>query len=68
MAYAYIKAYYHVNPEPGKRVKMKDSQRFGTIARKHSYDRYVWVTFDGTKFNSPCHPLDLDYLDKEADV
>ena len=61
MAYEYVKSYYGVNPEPGQRVTTKDKQKSGTIARKKSYDQYVYVTFDGSKFSVPCHPLELEY-------
>jgi hypothetical protein len=59
MAYEYVKSYYGVNPEPGMRVKVKGSEKQGTIARKRSYDHYVHVKFDGSKFDVPCHPMDL---------
>ena len=61
VAYEYVKSYYGVNPEPGQRVTTKDKQKSGTIARKKSYDQYVYVTFDGSKFSVPCHPLELEY-------
>jgi hypothetical protein len=61
VAYEYVKSYYGVNPEPGQRVTTKDKQKSGTIARKKSYDQYVYVTFDGSGFSVPCHPLDLEY-------
>ena len=61
MAYEYVKFYYGVNPEPGQRVTTKDKHKSGIIARKKSYDRYVYVTFDGAKFSVPCHPLELEY-------
>lgn len=61
MAYEYVKQYYGVNPEPGMRVTMKDSGKQGTVARKRSYDHYVHVKFDGSNFDVPCHPLDLQY-------
>jgi hypothetical protein len=60
--YAYVKSCYGVNPVPGHRVTTKNGTKSGTIARKRSYDQYVHVTFDGTKFDVPCHPEELIYL------
>lgn len=72
MAYEYVKSYYGVNPEPGMRVAMKDKSagkgRQGTVAKKRSYDHYVHVKFDGTKFDVPVHPLDLIYEPQAATV
>lgn len=59
MAYEYVKSYYGVNPEPGMRVTM--GAKAGTVARKRAYDHYVWVKFDGEKYDVPCHPRDLNY-------
>lgn len=59
--YAYVKSYYGVNPVPGHRVRFTD-RREGVIARRQSYDQYVWVRFDGGKHAVPCHPTDLTYL------
>ena len=64
MAYEYVKSYYGVNPEPGMRVKLKDSDKHGTIAKKRNYDHYVHVKFDGSNFTVPCHPMDLIYGDE----
>jgi hypothetical protein len=61
MSYEYVKQYYGVNCEPGKRVTSTDGKKSGTIARKRCYDQYVYVKFDGTKFDVPCHPMDLVY-------
>ena len=61
MAYEYVKSYYGVTPEPGQRVTTEDGTKAGVIARKRTYDHYVYVTFDGSKFSVPCHPLDLRY-------
>jgi hypothetical protein len=66
MAYEYVKSYYGVNPEPGQRVTTKDGLKSGLIARKRSYDHYVYVTFDGANFSVPCHPLDLCYAVRES--
>lgn len=59
--YAYVKQYYGVDPVIGARVTMKDDGRIGVIVAKRSYDQYVHVRFDGKKFDSPVHPLDLIY-------
>jgi hypothetical protein len=65
MAYEYVKKYYGVQVEPGDRVRMKGlSPREGIVARKRSYDQYVHVKFEGTKFDVPVHPGDLIYLGK----
>ena len=65
MAYEYVKQYYGVNVEPGDRVRGKDREaKEGTVARKRSYDQYVHVKFDGTKFDVPVHPMELEYLGK----
>lgn len=61
--YAYVKQYYGVDPVIGSRVATQSSseKKYGVIVRKRSYDQYVHVKFDGTKFDVPCHPLDLEY-------
>ena len=62
MAYEYVKSYYGVNPEPGMRVTFKGTgKKQGIIVRKRSYDHYVHVKFDGSNFDVPCHPMDLEY-------
>jgi hypothetical protein len=38
-----------------------DCGKQGVIVRKRSYDNYVHVKFDGSKFDVPCHPMDLQY-------
>jgi hypothetical protein len=62
MAYEYVKQHYGVNPVPGQRVIGPNGKMSGIIARRRSYDHYVYVKFDGTKHSVPCHPLDLTYL------
>jgi hypothetical protein len=64
MAYEYVKKYYGVDPKPGMRVTTEDGKKSGVIARKASYNNYVYVKFDGAKFSVPCHPLDLVYPSK----
>lgn len=59
--YAYVKQYYGVNPVIGARVASKDGKKAGVVVRKASYDHYVHVKFDGSKFDVPVHPLDLNY-------
>jgi hypothetical protein len=59
--YSYVKNYYGVNPVIGARVTTADGKKSGVIVRKQSYDQYVHVKFDGTKFDVPCHPMDLNY-------
>ena len=61
MAYEYVKSVYGVNPEPGQRVTSKDGTKAGVISKRRSYDHYVYVTLDGTKFAVPFHPDDLVY-------
>lgn len=63
MAYEYVNKTYGVNAQPGMRVTSLDGKYSGTIARKKSYDHYVHVIIDGRKFDSPFHPLDLNYGD-----
>lgn len=58
--YAYVRSYYGVNPVPGERVRFTDG-REGAIARRQSYDNYVYVKFDGCNHALPCHPTDLTY-------
>lgn len=65
MAYEYVKQYYGVKVEPGDRVRMNClDKKEGTVARKRCYDQYVHVKFDGTKFDVPVHPMELEYLGK----
>lgn len=59
--YAYVKSTYGVNPVPGHRARFYDG-REGVIARRQSYDNYVYVKFDGGNHALPCHPTDLTYL------
>ncbi len=59
--YAYVKQFYGVNPVIGARVTTQDGKKSGVIVRKQSYDHYVHVKFDGTKFDVPVHPMDLRY-------
>lgn len=60
--YAYVNRAYGVNAVPGHRAKLEHDGREGEIARRQSYDQYVWVKFDGEKHPSPVHPTDLTYL------
>jgi len=65
--YDYVRRSYGVDPVPGHRVRFIGSQgREGVIARRQSYDNYVYVTFDGQKNAVPCHPTDLTYLGAAA--
>lgn len=59
--YAYVKRTYDVDPQIGGRVRLENSDRRGTIARRRVYDHRVWVVFDGQKHSSPCHPKSLIY-------
>ena len=61
--YEYVKKYYGVPADPGRRVKMAGHRptETGVIVRKKSYDQYVHVRFDGQTFSVPVHPHDLDY-------
>lgn len=61
-AYDYVRRTYGVNPIPGHRVQLENSDRQGVITRRRTYDHYVWVRFDGMGFASPCHPKSLIYL------
>ena len=70
MAYEYVKQKYGVNPEIGARVTFVEkgcTRKEGVIVRKRSYDQYVYVRFDGCKFDVRCHPLSLEY-GKESDA
>ena len=67
MAYEYVKQAYNVNPEVGMRVTFNEkgcARKEGVIVGKRSYDHYVHVRFDGSKFDVPCHPLSLEYGEK----
>lgn len=66
MAYEYVKRTYGVDPQIGGRVRLEHTGKEGAIAARSSYDAYVWVTFDGQNFASPCHPKSLEYLPAEA--
>ncbi|WGM45275.1 hypothetical protein KOAAANKH_00136 [Brevundimonas sp. NIBR10] len=59
--YDYVTRTYGVNPIIGARVRLENTDREGVIARRRSYDNHIWVTFDGTKHASPCHPTSLIY-------
>lgn len=63
--YDYVRRTYGVDPIPGQRARFTDG-REGVIARRQSYDNYVYVTFDGGKHAVPCHPTDLTYLGSAA--
>lgn len=63
--YDYVRRFYGVHPVPGHRARFSDG-REGVIARRPSYDNYVWVRFDDTTDAAPCHPTDLTYLGKTA--
>lgn len=65
--YAYVKSYYGVSPVPGHRARFTDG-REGVIARRQSYDQYVYVKFDGGAHALPCHPTDLTYLGQSAEA
>lgn len=67
MAYEYVKAMYGVDPVPGNRTSHQITGREGVIARRRSYDHYVYVRFDGKKHATPCHPTELTYPDAEMD-
>jgi hypothetical protein len=63
MAHEYVKQYYGFQVEPGDRVRMIDAEaKEGVAVRKRSYDQYVHVRFDGTKFDVPVHPMELENL------
>ena len=68
--YAYVNRYYGVNVGVGQRVQTKGegggAVKDGIVVSKRSYDQYVHVKFDGTKFDVPVHPLDLDYNPEKA--
>lgn len=62
MSYDYIKRAYAVTPTVGERVRHTVTGNSGIIAREdRSQGHYVQVKFDGRKFASPCHPLELEY-------
>lgn len=62
MAYDYVRRTYGVCPIVGRRVTHTVTAKIGTIAREDkTQGHYVQVKFDGQKFNSPCHPTELDY-------
>lgn len=63
MSYDYVKRTYPVNPRVGERVKHKETERCGVIARENrSMAHYVQVKFDGDARPLPCHPTELEYL------
>jgi hypothetical protein len=64
--YDYVRRYYGVDPVPGRRARFTPDGREGVIARRQSYDQYVWVKFDGEKHAMPCHPTDLDYAPAQS--
>lgn len=59
LPYAYVNRAYGLNVKPGMRVRALG--KLGTVARKKCYDHYVYIKFEGTKFDVPVHPNDLDY-------
>lgn len=64
MAYEYVKSAYGVAPEVGMRVTFNEKgciRKEGVIVGKRVYGNYVYVRFDGSKFDVPCHPLSLEY-------
>lgn len=62
MAYDYVRRTYDVCPIVGRRVTHTVTAKSGTIAREdQTQGHYVQVKFDGQKFNSPCHPTELNY-------
>jgi len=63
--YEYVRRVYGVNPVPGHRVRLENTDRTGVISRRRNYDHYVWVRFDGAAFASPCHPKSLAYLTEQ---
>ncbi len=62
MAYEYVKRAYGVDPQIGGRVRLEHTGKEGVIAARAAYDNYVWVTFNGVNFATPCHPKSLEYL------
>lgn len=60
--YDYVRRTYGVNPIPGHRCRLENTDREGVIARRRNYDHWVWVRFDGSGFATPCHPTSLIYL------
>lgn len=67
--YEYVRGAYRVRPRIGQRVQHTETLQFGTIAPESPSGRhYVMVRFDGRKFNSPCHPLALDYSPSEPNA
>lgn len=60
-AYEYVNRYYGLQVRPGMRVTTEDGKKSGFVMRKRGYDHYVHVKFDGSKFDVPCHPMDLKY-------
>lgn len=63
MHYMYVRKAYGVKPVTGERVHHPVVKKNGTIARENkSQSHYVMVKFDGSKFASPCHPTELEYL------
>ncbi len=67
MSYDYIKRTYPVTPKVGERVRHTVTNRSGEIAREdRSQGHYVQVRFDGQAHRSPCHPMELEYLGRQA--
>jgi len=67
LPYAYVRRFYHVDPQIGERVRHTELTRnnLGTIAAEHpGMGHYVMVRFDGQRDPMPCHPTALEYLGK----
>lgn len=63
--YEYVNRFYGLHVTPLMRVKTSNGS-FGTVAKRQSYDHYVYVKVDGQKHALPWHPLDLTYLEEDA--
>lgn len=61
--YEYVRRMYGVDPVIGQRVSSAwgGDPSAGVIVRKRHYDQYVHVKFDGSSFDVPVHPLELNY-------
>lgn len=62
MSYESIRDIYGIDVSVGAWVQSLITGRFGKVQpeQETSLD-YVQVHFEGDRFNSPCHPEELDY-------
>ena len=61
--FAYIRRYYGVPAEKGRRVRFHYYDKEGVITG-HSTGAHILVRFDGDEQSQPCHPTwKMQYLD-----